>query len=521
MPVQSTIPILGAPDYRDWLSFQNNDSEQEKNRLFMRDIIPCLSDYAEGTIFTAILAEHEWLKEFVDPDASFAVARAEVERHPNEATIILADFVKHLAGTVITVAWQENMKDFVQRVETNPSSGVPMNDDEVTECRKAFEEALPKLADHPLWRTLRARVRDFSLRIGCPAAVDDPLGCIISIRTHLNSRAIRAQDLSLNDRLKGGDTEKRSHGDYTVAWICPLEVEQVAALEMLDEEHEQLPQPSTDQNVYALGTIAGHNVVIAGLPQTGNNSAATVVTQARATFPNLRYGLLVGIGGGVPTITDNGMIRLGDVVVSKPTGEHSGVVQYDHGKAEEGFFQRTGALAPPPRLLLGAAQVLAAQRARSRVDPVTENIERIDTTIRGLRKYRYPGLSEDRLYRPDYPHREPRLSCQHGGCDPTNLVQRVSVEEDEGGPTVVVHRGTIASGELVIKDGNLRDDLSERYNVLCFETEAAGVLTNFPCMVIRGISDYSDSHKNDIWHGYAAAAAAAYARALFFHMPMN
>ncbi|KAH7240698.1 uncharacterized protein BKA55DRAFT_692940 [Fusarium redolens] len=104
MPVQSTIPILGAPDYRDWLSFQSNDSEQEKNWLFMRDIIPCLSDYAEGTIFTTILEEHEWLKEFVDPDASFAVTRAEVERRPNEATIILADFVKHLAGTVITVA---------------------------------------------------------------------------------------------------------------------------------------------------------------------------------------------------------------------------------------------------------------------------------------------------------------------------------------------------------------------------------------------------------------------------------
>lgn len=117
MPVQSTIPILGAPDYRDWLSFQNNHSEQEKNRLFMRDIIPCLSDYAEGTIYSATLEEHEWLKEFLNPDSTFAVTRAEVEHRPNEATIILADFVKHLAGTVITVAWQENMKDFVQRVE--------------------------------------------------------------------------------------------------------------------------------------------------------------------------------------------------------------------------------------------------------------------------------------------------------------------------------------------------------------------------------------------------------------------
>jgi hypothetical protein len=91
-----------------------------------------------------------------------------------------------------------------------------------------------------------------------------------------------------------------------------LEVEQTAALEMLDEEHERLPNPPTDHNVYSLGSIGGHNVVIAGLYQPGNNPAATVVTQMRMTFPNLRFGLLVGIGGGVPVKTDNGMIRLGE-----------------------------------------------------------------------------------------------------------------------------------------------------------------------------------------------------------------
>ncbi|PQK12987.1 hypothetical protein BB8028_0003g16020 [Beauveria bassiana] len=212
------------------------------------------------------------------------------------------------------------------------------------------------------------------------------------------------------------------------------------------------------------------------------------------------------------------MIRLGDVVVSKPAGEHSGVVQYDHGKAEQGYFQRTGALAPPPRLLLSAAQFLATQRARSKMDPIVENIRRIDTTTRGLRKYEYPGLAQDRLYQPEYLHREARRSCQECGCDPAKLIQRVNAVEDDDGPFVVVHRSTIASGELVIKNGKLRDDLAKRYDILCFETEAAGVLTNFPCMVIRGISDYSDSHKNGQWHGYAAAAAAAYARALFFHM---
>jgi hypothetical protein len=65
---------------------------------------------------------------------------------------------------------------------------------------------------------------------------------------------------------------------------------------------------------------------------------------------------------GVPVQTDNGIIRLGDVVVSKPEGEHSGAVQYDHGKSKAGQFERTGTLAPPPAVLLNAAQDLAAKR---------------------------------------------------------------------------------------------------------------------------------------------------------------
>jgi nucleoside phosphorylase len=313
---------------------------------------------------------------------------------------------------------------------------------------------------------------------------------------------------------------KLTYDDYTVGWICPLEVEQIAAMEMLDEEHERLPQVSADHNVYNLGSIAGHNVVIAGLHQPGNSPAATVVTQMRMTFPNLRFGMLVGIGGGVPVKTDNGMIRLGDIIVSKPAGEHSGAVQYDHGKARGGQFERTGALAPPPAVLLNAAQDLAAKRARSRTDPVDNNIRRIDTSIRGLRNYKHPGTGKDHLYKADYIHPKPGLSCDECGCDPSKRVQRRTDDEDDGS-YIVVHRGTIASGELVVKDAELRDNLAKAYGLLCFEMEATGALTDFPCIVIRGISDYCDSHKNDQWHGYAAAAAAAYARQLFFHMPVD
>ncbi|KAH8649393.1 ankyrin repeat protein [Ilyonectria robusta] len=310
-----------------------------------------------------------------------------------------------------------------------------------------------------------------------------------------------------------------SHDDYTVGWICPLEVEQIAALEMLDEEHHRLPQPPTDRNVYTLGSIAGHNVVIAGLPQADNKAAAQVVTQMRTTFPHLKFGLLVGIGGGVPVKTDNGMIRLGDVVVSKPAGGHSGAVQYDQGKAKDGQFERTGALAPPPDVLLSAAQDLAAKRARLRTDPVKENIKRINTTIQGLRRFKYPGPELDHLYEADYIHPKPGVSCDECGCDPSRRIQRAADEDDE--PSVVIYRGNIACGELVVKNALLRDQLAKEYGLICFETEAAGALGAFPCIVIRGISDYADSHKNDQWHGYAAAVAAAYGRQLFFHMPID
>lgn len=323
------------------------------------------------------------------------------------------------------------------------------------------------------------------------------------------------------------DKKKLSHDDYTVAWICPLEVEQVAALEMLDEEHQRLPQRENDHNAYNLGSIFNHNVVIAGLPTTGNCSAATVVAQMRNTYPRLRFGLLVGIGGGVPTRTAQGQIRLGHIVVSQPVGQHSGAVQYDHGKAEANQFVRTGFLASPPMVLLNAARELQVSRRRSSIDPLISHLGRIDTTKRGFRNFKRPSADQDHLYVPDYVHSEKGKSCKKCGCDASKRVDRDVDDSDDDGTSetddnwLVVHRGTIASGEAVMRSGLQRDALARDDKILCFEMEAAGAMNDFPCLVIRGISDYSDSHKNDKWHGYAAAVAAAYARELFQYMPLE
>ncbi|KAF3077801.1 hypothetical protein TWF102_004640 [Orbilia oligospora] len=113
----------------------------------------------------------------------------------------------------------------------------------------------------------------------------------------------------------------KSHHDYTVGWVCALSKEQTAAFAMLDKQHPDLPIPSTDNNNYILGEICGHNVVIACLPsgQIGNNPAVAVATQMISTFQSIRFGLMVGIGGGVPSI-----VRLGDVV--RQSGEGPAVI---------------------------------------------------------------------------------------------------------------------------------------------------------------------------------------------------
>ncbi|KAI0802299.1 ankyrin repeat-containing domain protein [Xylaria sp. FL0064] len=154
-------------------------------------------------------------------------------------------------------------------------------------------------------------------------------------------------------------TGPRNHGDYTVGWVCALSKEQTAATAMLDEIHPDLPANSNDTNAYTLGSIGSHNIVIACLPsgKIGTNSAATVATQMIRSFPAIRFGLMGGIGGGIPS-----KVQLGDVVVSVPGGEHPGVVQWDLGKAQHGNnFKRTGALNNPPSILLTALGKLATR----------------------------------------------------------------------------------------------------------------------------------------------------------------
>lgn len=306
---------------------------------------------------------------------------------------------------------------------------------------------------------------------------------------------------------------------YTVGWICALRVEYIAAQELLDEEHEKPNFVSpNDSNDYTLGKIGEHNVVIAVLPdgEYGTASAANVATNMLNSFHNVKIGLMVGIGGGVPSERHD--IRLGDIVVSAPRGGEGGVFQYDFGKSVQGQkFQHTRFLNQPSTMLRTAMTGIQAQYER-KGHQLEETIQTIlEKNPRIRRRYKRPESSTDRLFRPDVIHSPG--DCAICADDPSKLVLRHERGEEEDNPTI--HYGLVASGNGLMKDALLRDRLATEKDVLCFEMEAAGLMNSFPCLVIRGICDYSDSHKNKEWQGYAAIVAAAYTKDLLQRIPPN
>jgi hypothetical protein len=122
-------------------------------------------------------------------------------------------------------------------------------------------------------------------------------------------------------------------------------------------------------------------------------------------------------------------------------------------------------------------------------------------------KSSYQGAEHDRLFEAAYDH-QGGDDCSR--CDPGQLLPRAPRSTSHP----VIHYGLIASANQVMRDARTRDRLRDEHDVLCFEMEAAGLLDHFPCLVIRGICDYADSHKNKRWQEYAALTAAAYAKEL-------
>ncbi|KAK2053267.1 purine and uridine phosphorylase, partial [Colletotrichum caudatum] len=301
--------------------------------------------------------------------------------------------------------------------------------------------------------------------------------------------------------------------EYTAGWICGFDTEFTAAKAFLEKTHTDPPLITpNDRNSHACGRIGSLNVVIA-MPPDGEYGAAAVATLAEnmlRNFPHLRMGLMVGIGGGAPSSKHD--VRLGDVVVSHKDEVPSGILHLD--LAEKSQVKAVSSDDTDPRLKLSVALKEGIARMQDFADMddgqmdyyIDRALERLPPPVN---RYSRPPRSSDRLYRSDFLHLYLLGDCGSCGDDPDRLVSRETREKD----APAIHYGVIATSGRLISDASVRDNLAEK-GILCFDLLAAGLQNYFPCVVIRGICDYLDSHRTQEWHGFASITAAAYAARL-------
>jgi hypothetical protein len=177
-------------------------------------------------------------------------------------------------------------------------------------------------------------------------------------------------------------------------------------------------------------------------------------------------------------------------------------------------FDRIGFLNSPPEALLKALTTLRAEleleesNVPSFLRDMLERYPQMAKNEPDKPGYVYQGQDNDKLFEASYIHTS-SMGCEN--CDSTRIIPRTARRNPD---VPRVHYGVIASGNKLVKDAIERDSILKESgeDCICIEMEAAGLMNSFPCLVIRGVCDYADSHKNDEWQEYAAATAAAYAK---------
>ncbi|KAK1967036.1 phosphorylase superfamily protein [Colletotrichum sublineola] len=332
--------------------------------------------------------------------------------------------------------------------------------------------------------------------------------------------------------------------EFEIAVVCALPLEYDAAAlafdEFWDDDGDTYGRAEGDPNSYSTGRIGRYNVVLALLPNMGKVSAASAAASLRSSFTGLRLALVTGICGGVPSPGTDEEIILGDVIISRT------VVQYDYGRQYPDRFIRKDTLdanlGRPNRDIRSLLSTFDTDRGRDGLQrgaaQVMNQIREKAAKRRRRGRYIRPSASEDRLFKPDYQHEHRdqsdcgcfeqvceaarAASCDELGCDTAELVLRDRLQEapgedpdgDHGSNEFEIYVGCVGSGDTVMKSGKDRDRIARENGLIAFEMEGAGVWDEVPCIVVKGVCDYADSHKNKKWQTYAAATAASVMKAL-------
>ncbi|KAL7945743.1 nucleoside phosphorylase domain-containing protein [Trichoderma barbatum] len=332
-------------------------------------------------------------------------------------------------------------------------------------------------------------------------------------------------------RLQNVPLRPNSRDDFEVAIVCalPLEYDAVCILidEFWDDEGDQYGKATRDPNIYTTGRIGKHNVVILLLSDMGKVAAASAATSLRLSFPELKILLLTGICGGVPNSGTVKELLLGDVVLS------TSVFQYDFGRRHSDKFvpkdTSTDSLGRPSKAIRSLLKICTTNRGRGQLEKRTshflEHTQNSASQGQPMGQYLCPGAANDKLFEATYVHKhygEPKCFCKNSQetCEDSRkhrIKQKLQLEQEgqnKEAQAPAIFLGSIGSGDTVMRSSEDRDRIAREYDLIAFEMEGAGAWDELPCIVVKGICDYADSHKNKMWQHFAAATAASVMKAL-------
>lgn len=317
----------------------------------------------------------------------------------------------------------------------------------------------------------------------------------------LMNRKVKRYDVNTDERIKIG--------------IITVLTEEHSSMRAMLENKQYVQFPGRGSgNQFILGDIEStsgeiHKVALARTIGDNNNKAAIRAAKLLEHFPNLEVIFMVGIAGGTPVLPgvydDDPLnhldkhVRLGDIVVSK------GIFQYDYVKEKIDNFIFKGDNIPPCSKVVEAQQRLEEFLEFKDDDVAPWNIY-VEKALEQLKSnYMRPDNSTDIL-----------RDCN--GVPIEHLV-----DEGRNNKYPRIFNGKIASSNTVLKNPEKRDLLKKEHDVYAIEMETSGIAdTTWEAGIgyygVRGICDYCDSYKNDIWHRYAALVAAAYTKALIEQM---
>lgn len=289
----------------------------------------------------------------------------------------------------------------------------------------------------------------------------------------------------------------------------------IGIITVLTEEYDAMKKQlyNTYTKVFKVQRGAGHTFLVGEIKarggkthevvlskcNTGNNSSADKAALLLSHFPNLEVIIMSGIAGGTPMMKFEGLtmakirekhVRLGDIVVS------DSIFQYDEVSLSRGNTVNRDTPVRSSAVLQEAYDRLKEDEFNGK--KIWEQY--IDQTIKSNPQYSRPDDSTDILHDTE-----------------GNRIEHPNDPQRCGKP--YIFKGKIGSGNVLLRNPTIRDTLKEKYGVLAVEMESAGIAdvvwrAERSCFVVRGITDYCDDFKGDIWHNYAALCAAAYTRSL-------